>query len=110
VGNVINVDRLAGILGCKGSSIVDGLVGILGCKDSSIPLKYLGLLLGVFYKSKAIWCVFIEKVEWRLSGWKMMYLSKGGRITLIKSTISNFQFAYVFHVPLPSPCRCCKPY
>jgi len=83
VGNVINVDGLAGILGCKGSSIVDGLAGILGCKDSFIPLKYLGLLLGVFYKSKAIWCIFIEKVEWRLSGWKMMYLSKGGRITLI---------------------------
>jgi hypothetical protein len=87
VGNVINVD---------------GLAGILGCKDSSIPLKYLGLLLGVFYKSKAIWYVFIEKVEWRLAGWKMMYLSMGGRITLIKSTISNLPTYFMSLFPLPA--------
>jgi hypothetical protein len=31
----------------------------------------------------------IEKIECCLAGWKMMYLSKGGKITLIKSTLSN---------------------
>lgn len=31
----------------------------------------------------------VEKIEKRLAGLKRMYLSKGGTITLIKSTLSN---------------------
>jgi hypothetical protein len=31
----------------------------------------------------------VEKIECKLASWKMMYLSKGGRVTLIKSTLSN---------------------
>jgi hypothetical protein len=30
----------------------------------------------------------VEKIEHRLVSWKMMYLSKGGRVTLIKRTLS----------------------
>jgi hypothetical protein len=60
---------------------------------------------GNFYKAKSIWNGVIEKIDSRLASWKMMYLSKGGRVTLIKSTL--FQFTYVFHVLLSSPCRCC---
>lgn len=32
---------------------------------------------------------FLDLLERRLAGWKMNFLSKGGRLTLIKSTISN---------------------
>ena len=31
----------------------------------------------------------MEKLEHRLAGWKRLYLLKGGRLTLIKSTLSN---------------------
>ncbi|XP_059442443.1 uncharacterized protein LOC132174784 [Corylus avellana] len=68
VGNVEQVDRLAGILGC----------GV-----ASLPVKYLGLRLGASCKAKHIWDGVIEKIECRLAGWKMLYLSKGGRVTLI---------------------------
>ena len=30
-----------------------------------------------------------REVERRLAGWKQLYLSKGGKVTLIKSTLSN---------------------
>jgi hypothetical protein len=39
------------------------LTGIIGCWTSSLPLKYLGLLLGAFYKAKSIWDVIVEKIE-----------------------------------------------
>jgi hypothetical protein len=68
---------------------VDGLASILGCRVSSLPLKYLSLPLGASFKAKSIWDGVIEKIERCLAHWKMMYLSKGGRITLIKSTLSN---------------------
>jgi hypothetical protein len=74
VGNVVNVEDLADILGC----------GV-----SSLPLQYLGMPLGASFKAKPIWNGVVEKIERRLASWKRMYLSKGGRITLIKSTLSN---------------------
>jgi len=77
------------------------LTGILGCGPSSLPLKYLGLPLGASYKAKSIWDVIMENMERRLASWKRMYLSKGGRVTLIKSTLSNLPtyFLSLFSIP-----------
>jgi hypothetical protein len=46
---------------------VDGLAGLLGGRVSSLPLKCLGLPLGVAYKAKHIWDSVIEKIECRLT-------------------------------------------
>jgi hypothetical protein len=81
---------------------VDGLVGILGCGISSLSLKYLGLLLGALYMAKPIWDGIIEKIGCPLASWKMMYLSKGGRVTLIKSALSNFSAYFMSLFPLPA--------
>jgi flagellar biosynthesis protein FlhB len=65
----------------------DGLAKILGFRVSSLPMKYLGLQLGASFKVKSIWDGIIVKIECLLVGWKRMYLSKGGIITLLKSTL-----------------------
>ena len=65
------------------------LVAILGCKQGSLPMKYLSLPFGAKFKDKSIWNPILEKMERKLAGWKKLYLSKGGRVTLIKSTLSN---------------------
>ena len=44
--------------------------------------------LGAHYKDSSIWNPIIEKMEKRLFGWKQLYLSKGGWLTLLKSTLS----------------------
>jgi len=66
---------------------MDNLAGILGCGVSSLPLKYLGLPLGAHFKAKFSWDEVVGKIERRLASWKRLYLSKGGRVTLIKSTL-----------------------
>jgi len=86
VGNVDQVSRLADILGC----------GI-----ASLPVKYLGLHLGASYKSTLIWNGVIEKIEHRLASWKRLYLSKGGRVTLIKSTLANVPTYFLSLFPIP---------
>jgi hypothetical protein len=65
------------------------LATVVGCKTASLPLKYLGFPLGASFKAKSIWDDVVEKIDHRLASWKRMYLSKGGRVTLIKSTLSN---------------------
>jgi len=74
VGNVDNVAELA---------------SILGCGTSSLPLKYLGMPLGARHKATSIWDDIVVKMERRLASWQKLYLSKGARVTLIKSTLSN---------------------
>ena len=80
---------------------VEGLADILGCKIASLPMQYLGLPLGAKFKSKEIWNPVLEKVEMRLAGWKRSYLSKGGKLTLINSTLLNLPTYYMSLFPIP---------
>ena len=43
----------------------------------------------------------MEKLECRLAGWTQLYLSKGGRLTLIKSTLSNLPTYHLSLFPIP---------
>jgi hypothetical protein len=81
---------------------VGALAEVLGCGISYLPLPYLGLLLGSRFKDKASWNGVVEKTIRSLPSWKMMYLSKGGRVALIKSTLSNLP-TYLFSLfPIPA--------
>jgi len=80
---------------------VEGLASILGCGVASLPIKYLGLPLGAHYKASTIWSSIIEKIENRFMGWKRLNLSKGSRLMLIKSTLSNLPIYYLPLCPIP---------
>ena len=54
-----------------------------------------------YFKSKSIWDSILEKMERKLSGWQRIYLSKGGRITLIKSTLSSLPTYSMSLFPIP---------
>jgi hypothetical protein len=81
---------------------MDELADIMGCGVSFLPLKYLGLPLGAPFKAKSIWDDVVGKIERRLVSWKRMYLFKGGRVTLIKSTLSNLPTYFISLFPIPS--------
>ena len=79
---------------------IDLLLNVLGCKLGSLAMKYLGLPLGANFKDKSIWNLIVEKMERKLAGWKRLYLSKGGRVTLIKSTLSNLPTYFLSLFPI----------
>ena len=81
---------------------IEELVELLGCKQSVLPLQYLGLPLGTTFKETAIWNPVLERVEKRLASWKRFYLSKGGKITLIKSTFTSIPTYFLSLFPIPT--------
>ena len=59
----------------------------LRCKVGSLPTSYLRLPLGAPHKAVAVRDEVEEKYSKRLTLWKINYISKGGRLTLIRSTM-----------------------
>jgi hypothetical protein len=82
-------------------SNIDILAEILGCEVGSLPITYLGMPLGARFKDKACWNGVVEKSMRTLATWKRSYLSKGGRVALIKSTLSNLPTYLLSLLPIP---------
>ena len=61
----------------------------LGCRVGALPTVYLGLPLRAHHKTISMWYGVEEGMRRRLAQWKRQYISKGGCITLIKSTLAS---------------------
>ena len=74
----------------------------LGCKVGSLPTTYLGLPLGAKHKALSVWDSVEERFRKRLVSWKLQYISKGGRATLIRSSLSSLPIYHLslFRAPL----------
>ena len=73
----------------------------LGCSIDSLPTEYLGLPLGGEHRVTYAWDGEEERLRKRLALWKRQYISKGERLTLIRSTLSNMStyLMSLFHLP-----------
>lgn len=67
-----------------------------------LPMKYLGFPLGAKCTEKTIWNPIIERMEKRLARWNTLYLSKGGKVMLIKSSLLSLPtyFMSLFAIPV----------
>ena len=65
-------------------------------------MSYLGMPLGAYHKSVSIWNPILENFDQRLAGWKKLYLSKGGRLTLLKGTLSSLPTYYLSLFTIPA--------
>jgi hypothetical protein len=78
------------------------LADLLCCRIGALPMLYLGMPLGAQYKALNVWNSVLEKIERRLANWQTLYLSKGGRLTLLKSTLASLPtyFLSLFTIPV----------
>ena len=99
-GLKINLNK-SEIFPIGGRENIEVLTAELGCRAGSLPTTYLGLPLGASHKSVRMWDTIEERFRRRLASWKRQYISKGGRVTLIKSTLSNLPiyFMSLFRIP-----------
>ena len=77
------------------------LASDMGCKIGSLPMSYLGLPLGAKHKALGVWDSIEERFRKRLASWKAQYISKGGQITLIRSTLSSLPIYYLSLFRMP---------
>ena len=84
---------------------IEDLALELGCKVAALPSCYLGLPLGAPFKPKAVWDGVEERLRKRLAMWKRQYISKGGRLTLIRSTLFSMPIYFVSLFYLPKKVR-----
>ena len=73
----------------------------LGCKTGSFPISYLGIPLGAKHKAVGVWDSIEERFRKRLASWKIQYISKGGRATLIRSILSSLPIYYLSLFRMP---------
>ena len=52
-------------------------------------MTYLRMPLGASPNSPSIWNPILEKIKRKLAKWKKLYLSKGGKLTLLKIMLSS---------------------
>ncbi|RVW82606.1 putative ribonuclease H protein [Vitis vinifera] len=84
---------------------VDTAAAVFGCKVGNLPTTYLGLPLGAPHNSCRVWDVVKERFKRKLATWKIQYLSKGGRLTLINSTLSNLLIYFILLFVIPRKVR-----
>ena len=72
-----------------------------GCGLDYLPSSYLGFPFGAPNKCIAIWDPDVERFHKRLAAWKSKLLSRGGRMTLLKSTLCSLPiyFMSLFTIP-----------
>ncbi|RVW52909.1 hypothetical protein CK203_110630 [Vitis vinifera] len=84
----INLDK-SELISVGSVENAEELAAALGYKVGSLPTTYLGLPLGAPQRSLTIWDGVKERMRKKLARWKSQYISKGGRITLIQSTLAR---------------------
>ena len=84
---------------------IDDLAMDFGCRVGSLLSTYLGLPLGASFRSVTIWDGVEERFRRRLAMWKRQYISKGGKGTLIRSTLSNLPIYFMSLLRMSSSVR-----
>ena len=88
---------------------LEDVVSVMGFRVGKLPTSYLGLPLSASFKSSRVCDVVEERFKKRLSMWMRQYLSKGGRLTLIESTLSSLPIYFMsLLVILQNVCARCE--
>lgn len=74
----------------------------LGCAVKTFPCTYLGLPLGLRKPSAPQLQFLVDKVANKLQTWSAPMLSSGGRLVLIKSTLSAMPIYAMFSLDIPA--------
>ena len=96
----INLDK-SSILPMGRVENVESLVREVGCTVGELPTTYMEIPFSANHKLESVWDGVKERYRKRLALWKLQYISKGGRLTLIRSTLSNMPIYFLSLLRIP---------
>jgi hypothetical protein len=73
----------------------------LHCPIQPFPLRYLGLPLGLRKPTASQLQFLVDSVANRLPGWRAMLLNRGGRLELVRSTLSAMPIFAMMSLDIP---------
>lgn len=73
----------------------NNIASLFSCKSSSLLFKYLDIPLGANPRKSSIWKLVIDKINYKLAGWKGKLLSIVERLTLIKASLYNLPLYFL---------------
>lgn len=80
---------------------MEAACGFLHCRESAVPFKYLGLTVGANPKKVVMWEPMLDQLRGRLNSWGNKYVSLGGRIVLLNSTLNVIPIFYLSFLKMP---------
>ena len=100
-GLVVNFKKSGLIVLGKDEEWCQNVATQLGCTLLQLPMTYLGIPLGANMRKVASWQCIIDKIQKKLASWKSCYLSRAGRLILIKSVLNCLPIYYLSLFKLP---------
>ncbi|KAJ0511407.1 putative reverse transcriptase zinc-binding domain-containing protein [Helianthus annuus] len=81
---------------------IEEMAAIVRCSSGSFPFKYLGVTVGANMNKVSSWKMVYDVFDDRLSKWKSLCLSIGGRVVLIKSVLQSLPGYYfsIYRAPV----------
>ena len=89
----VNKSKLLGV--CVSDEDVVDMAKVLGCGVAKLPMTFLGVPVGGNMGRCENWARIVQKFKSKLCQWKARMLSVGGRLTLLKSVVSNLPTYYM---------------
>ena len=85
----------------KDSQLVVERAREVGCKHQTCPFIYLGIPIGNCMSILRAWKLILAKLQNKLQGWKSKFLSKVGKLTLMKNVLNNLPIYYMGMFKMP---------
>jgi len=101
-GLAVNYSKSGLLVFGKGDQWANMVANHLACQLVQLPCTYLGVPLGANMRKMSSWQPVIDRVQSRLNSWKGTYISRAGRVVLIKAVLQSLPLYYLSLFKLPS--------
>ncbi|XP_026378147.1 uncharacterized protein LOC113272539 [Papaver somniferum] len=99
-GMKLNLDKST-LISVGADDVVGSLAMELGCRVEKLPIKYLGFPIGATVRCTSVWDEVIKRMEVKLASWKKKFLSKDGRLVLIRSFLASLPIYFISLIHMP---------
>ncbi|KAL4182818.1 hypothetical protein AMTRI_Chr11g152120 [Amborella trichopoda] len=102
IGFKVNFNKSSMVgINCS-EALTASLASVMECKEGSFPLTYLRLPISNSRLTIVVWDKVLKRIQFKLDLWKNKHMSLGGRVTLLRSCLSNLLVYQMSLINMPA--------